>query len=216
MKRFLSIFFALVLFSTLIPFHAFAAETDTAEYNRVIDLACEVFPEYICEITNTSFLNLGNSRSSAPSIVHSETRIHGEDTIVTYSMMSDGAVILGILEPTDSLVITNSSGVSGATTYIATLTLALTSYQGVFKAENVMFTVAGQLPDLINSPGTLSGSNLCSYSIHSSSYVEDSSPASVKYQVCFYRGDFAGAYQHIQFYYTLYVGGNTWWTTVTQ
>ena len=216
MKRLLSIFLALILIIALVPIHTFAAEAENAEYNRVIDLACEVFPEYKNEITDTSCLSTVYARSSEPSIVYTETRLYDEDTFVTYSKLSNGAVVLSVLDPTDSMVITNSEGDSRVTTYTATLTLALTVYQGIFKAQNVMFTIASETRDVINSPGTISATNACRKEIYSSSYTESSVPARVTYRVCFDRADVAGGYQHVQFYYTLYVGGNRWWTTVTQ
>lgn len=216
MKRVLSVSLVLLFILSSVPFHVLATEADATEYSRIIDLACEVFPEYVNQITDSSRRSSVCSRTASPIIVFSETRPYNNDTFVTYSQTSDGAVILSSIEATDSMEITNSAGGSGGTTYTATLTLAYTIYGGLFKATNVMFTIASQRPDIINSSGTLSGSNLCDQTgVAQSSYTETSSEAFVRYRVCFVRPDAVGRYQHMQFYYTLYVGGNAWRTTVT-
>ena len=78
-----------------------------------------------------------------------------------------------------------------------------------------MFTIASQSPDIINSSGTLSATNAYTYRVAASSYTEGANPAYVRYYVCFYRADVYEDYQYVDFNYTLYVGGNTWWTNVS-
>lgn len=132
MKKLISICLALVMLLTAFPLNAFAAENTESEYDQLMALACEVFPEYASTITAAYSDSLSRARSSADySVVHSETRNVSDNESMTLALLASGDVFLidnqttttSISIPSQSTTDISNVGVNGTATFKFTSTL---------------------------------------------------------------------------------------------
>ena len=157
MKRCFCFLFTIILLFTIIPLNAFAYGA-TPEYNELIELACEIFPEYETEIrAESNSHNVRTTSADADEIVYRETRSISDNESLGITVMSSGDIILlknslvqAVLTGTtsNSTDITNI-GVSGT----ASFTIA---YNGrIFKLSNVQYTIYYYSSDYFTNYGTV-------------------------------------------------------------
>lgn len=160
MKRCLSIFLSLLLMLTMFPVTANATENSTTECEELIDLACQIFPEYVSKIKNHEISTYALPRNiEQPEIVFSETRAVSEDENIIYTEYSDGAVLLTDLQFNKEVTYVDRQTGAGAT--VVTVNIKATCNQvsdQYFKLSNVVYTLNGAGYDSIDNPGTASTS----------------------------------------------------------
>lgn len=154
MKRTLSILLAALLLVTMLPLSV-GAEEATSERERLMALACEVFPEYADVIAADQAPAENRLRSiEKPTVVFTETRKVSNDEYITYTELSNGIVTLVDLatDPTLTYVSEHMTGTS--TSYTATLTGTAPGSMQTFKATGVRFTIYNSSYDRVISTGT--------------------------------------------------------------
>ena len=126
MKKLISLCLALVMLLTVFPVNAFAAENTNSEYDQLMELACEVFPEYASTINAANSSSRNHTRSSADySVVHCETRDVSDTESLTLALLSSGDVFLinratdlvNISIPSQNTTDITTVGVSGTATF---------------------------------------------------------------------------------------------------
>lgn len=218
MKRMMAFILSFVIIVCHYPLNVSASENTLTEYEKMISLACEVFPEYRTEFIEPSLLTNCNQRGiSTCEVIYSETRQYDDSAFLTYTKFSDGLVVLASGDPTDTKTITSYGSGSGGTTYTMTLKLVCPGYNGYFLLENVSFTTASGSYDVIHNCGSAAGSTVYSYSFSGSNMSESTtSDAYVRYSITFY-SDLPGMnsyYRYRAITYTFYVGNNSYWSVI--
>lgn len=212
MKKCLSLVLAMMLIVSMLPFKAYAMD----DARELKSMALELFPEYAeyIAIDPSAVIQSTYSRGT-PEVVVCETRNYDENTSITYTQLSDGVVVLSSEEVSPVITDNSSSGGSGGTSYNVTLTATCTISDQVFKAKNIVYTVASQGYDLINSSGSLTSSTTYYAGLSSANYSETSStnPAYLKFKVTYYVPYDASPYSYYECYIRFYVGNNTRWTS---
>lgn len=161
MKRFLSILVAVVMLLTTVPFAAMAATDEADEHDRLIALACEVFPEYASDIRNENASIDTYSYSNEPdSIVYQYTRPVSDTETLTIAKTARGQVV--VVEADDPMRLTytldpvnSSSGITGTVSF----TITSTQGSGTFKLSNIGFRIFYNSNDYFTSYGTESVSH---------------------------------------------------------
>ena len=161
MKRFLSILVAVVMLLTTVPFAAMAATDEADEHDRLIALACEVFPEYASDIRNENASIDTYSYSNEPdSIVYQYTRPVSDTETLTIAKTARGQVV--VVEADDPMRLTytlapvnSSSGITGTVSF----TITSTQGSGTFKLSNIGFKIFYNSSDYFTSYGTVSIDN---------------------------------------------------------
>lgn len=146
MKKLISICLALVILLTVFPMNAFAKENTDTEYDQLIELACEVFPEYASTINAANSNSYSRARSSADySVVHCETRSVSDQENLTLAQLASGDIFLiygnsnlDISIPNQSTTDISNVGVSGTATFKFVSTLDSSC---VATLSNVGFTL---------------------------------------------------------------------------
>lgn len=88
MKKLISVCLSLVILFTLFPINGFAAENTQSEYDQLIALACDVFPEYATAIHNSVNTPYINSRSIGnPTVISQETRRLSDTEALTVALL---------------------------------------------------------------------------------------------------------------------------------
>lgn len=164
MKKSLAVLFAAILFLTMIPVSVSAAETDLSEYNELINLACEAFPEYASAIRE----NDRNSRStlysvSSNEVVFSDTRSISDSVKIGITQFSSGDIfVTKYVASGYEIDITNPEtgdisnvGVHGS----ADFTVALSGFYKTFELSDVSFTIYYNASDYFTDTGTPTPSN---------------------------------------------------------
>lgn len=145
MKKFLSMFLAAMLILTMIPMGAMAAEEDTSEYDELIALACEVFPEHADAIRGGASTTYARSNTSeSAEILFSETRSINENESIGITTYASGVTIV-VHSDSSTFTVTNTDSSYGAdgTDLVgyASFTVAASNVSGYFKLSNVGFKV---------------------------------------------------------------------------
>lgn len=185
MKKLLSMCLDAILLVTLFPVHALAVEY--SEDDDLIELACEVFPEYEASIRGEIFPKNENSRSSNREVIISESRQVSENQTLYYTEYSDGVALVASsgFTPTET-IINNDTGAS-ATTITSKLVVKCTWSNQEFICNNVKYVTVSSQPDYIISTGNLSDSDTNdAYVKENTKYKENSSgPARIDYYAQF-------------------------------
>lgn len=168
MKRFLSISLALILIVTSVPIAAFAAEPENTEYDEMMELASNVFPEYASLISGSENIPATFSLNTEEEyIVDNETRHISDTESVTLSITRSGDVIVINNMNTSTLDLTyfdnatnsiGSVGVTGKTSFrVAWKSNYGLSYELYFKLTDVEYTIYYTGSDYFTNLGTPSG-----------------------------------------------------------
>ena len=215
MKRFLCILLSLLLIATTIPYNVLAAENNTSERDELIELACEVFPEYASKIRNPNTSTYALSRSSSSSeLVTNETRAISDSEYLIYTEYSDGFTLLTDVDFDSELTVTDrvlASSYSQVTLRIkATCTYDSSDY---FVLSGVVCTLNKTAYDTIDDTGTYTCYGDCSVSAAYTPILSESASidAQISYRLNFVCGP--TSYYTQNSLLTLTVGDNT--TTVT-
>lgn len=119
MKKILSFVMAIVLMiPSFLSLQASAAEPELSDYNQLITLAKETFPEYAKKLdgNRSTCSKEPQSKTSEISPVVQKTRAAGRNTIMTYTEYNNGLVTLGaarFVKNTDLIV----EGIEGHSVY---------------------------------------------------------------------------------------------------
>lgn len=192
MKRFLSIFLALVMLLAVMPVSTYAAETK-AERDILLEKACAAFPEYASKIAADNAPIATYSAQQERTVVFSETRELAGNELISYTEYSDGLALLSSVTPNRSVTY-NSTTTTGARTKVdITVKATCSGVNSYFKASNVKYTIEQYGTDCITSIGTpkaYPSSNTsydnCQYHSYSlNSYETSSSNAYVAYSLSF-------------------------------
>lgn len=158
MKRILSFLFAVMIIFSIYPVNATAAESSLSGYEELINLACDVFPEYALAIQGGNANNSDYSRSSNQ-IILEETREISETQSLSISMLSNGEVIvlrnnssgqLDLTVPDSSSTDILTVGVSGC----ATFEVASSQWHYYFMLSDVKYTIYYTGSDYFMNYGT--------------------------------------------------------------
>lgn len=152
-RRLLSVLLALVMLLTTAPTVFATNEADVQQ--ELIDLACEVFPEYTNKILNQRILPSSGMRSSDMELVCSETRKVSDLQTVLYSEYSNGAILLTDItaDPPNVTYVDIVNG-SSSTVYTVNIRATCTGGYGSFTANNIKFSLISSAYDRIDSKGT--------------------------------------------------------------
>lgn len=169
MKRVLSILLAAVLLLTMMPFAAFADESEASVHDELIAQACEVFPEY-AEIIRGSgeMISPFVTYSTGNVVVYSETRSISDNHSMTISQYSDGAVAISDLSGfTSTLTDFDSVGYTTRDVITASFKVTMSGASGYFCLNNFKCSIFHSDYDRIDSVGTIS----CSGATYNSSAI---------------------------------------------
>ena len=192
MKKFLSIFLALVMLLAFMPVSTYADEAKT-ERDILLEKACAAFPEYASKIAADNAPIATYSAQQERTVVFSETRALSGNELVSYTEYSDGLALLASVTPNRSVTY-NSTTTSGARAKVdITVRATCSGVNSYFTASNVKYTIEQYGDDYITSVGTpvahpssTPSSDNCQYiSYRLNSYETDSSKAYVAYSLSF-------------------------------
>lgn len=207
MKRFLCILLSLLLVATAIPYNVLAAETNTSERDELIELACEVFPEYEDTIRGNITTTYNRSRANR-SVLFNETRKISETQSLTYSQLSDGTAILSSSDYSFNYL-TSDTDIESETNVIKVtlnVTVTCTASDGVFILSNVKYTTYKNTYDSITSKGSPSTNQFCMYDSHSYRYDETSTQSAfIYYRITFQLSEGSSMADGVQAGFTLSV-----------
>lgn len=160
MKKIISLFVSFIMLLTLFPFSALAVEDSNSSYEALINLACEVFPEYESAIRGE---NINTYARSAPAgndkVVHRESRAISDTETMSIAMYASGNVIvlrnnntstISLTSPSSSTNDISTIGVAGT----ASFEVASNQYGYFFKLSDVAYTIYYSGSDYFSSYGT--------------------------------------------------------------
>lgn len=192
MKKFLSIFLALVMLLAVMPVSTYADEAKT-ERDILLEKACAAFPEYASKIAADNAPIATYSAPQERTVVFSETRELSGKELISYTEYSDGLLLLADVVPKRSVTY-NSTTTTGARTKVdITVKATCSGVNSYFKASNVKYTIEQYGTDCITSVGTPTvhpssspNSDNCQYlGYNLNSYETGSSNAFVAYSLSF-------------------------------
>lgn len=140
-KVFAMVLAILILFGTL-PFNAAACEEDLKQ-EKLIDLACEVFPEYEEYFTNPPDTSMARSNTGIGEVVSTKTRNISDTESMTATLYSTGYVVVGYVYE-DYKVAVSDSGSQVGSDFIGSVSFTVTTNkkgQGTFNLNSVGFII---------------------------------------------------------------------------
>lgn len=164
MKKYLCTVLAAIMIFTLFPLNGFAAENTPSEYDEVIALACEVFPEYASAIRGECINTNSRTRSSTnDEVVFHETRSISDTESISLSQLASGNVIV-IKNTTDYMSIETTSsttdilnvGVAGTASFTVIMSFWPNEF---FKLSNVSFNIYYYSDSYFTNTGTATTSS---------------------------------------------------------
>lgn len=171
MRKLLSIFMTTLILMTM-PLNAFAAEDNsTYTHEELIQLACDVFPEYTSQICAEKSSTYALPRSSGDEeIIFTETRDVSDTETVSISVLSSGNVIIVSAVSGFNIQKQNASASTVGPDIIGSTTFNVTSSvgQGSFYLKNVGFIITQSGSGNFTSTGTPSATTGAYYNKHSS------------------------------------------------
>lgn len=215
MKKILSITLSVIFLISIFPLSVFANEQEVPTHDEIINMACEVFPEYTEIITNQNIPSTTYARTQQErQIVKSITREASEDTMMNYTEYSDGVAILSSYTCPASKKTVNHTTIDGGYITTVNITVTCTISDGVFYLTNLEYKTLESGYDSIVDIGTPSSNSDCQYSFHSKQLTENaSSNAFVKYLPYFLVDGYTSWYYSVDTFVTFTVGDNTAWLT---
>lgn len=201
MKRFLSIFLALVMLLAVMPLSTYAAENKTGR-DILLEKACAAFPEYASKIAADTAPISTYSFQQERVVVFSETRELSDNELVSYTEYSDGLILLSDVTPNSSVKYNSTTDVGTQIKVDITVTATCSGVNSYFKASNVKFTIEEYGYDHIDSigsprayPSSYTSYDNCQYDSYSlNSYETASAKASVGYSLFFRFGSYQTAF----------------------
>lgn len=210
MKKFLSFLTSVLLALAVFPLHSFALTEPVSEYDEMLTIACEAFPEYASKIQEKCLDSSGRSASNSQSVGLNainvyETRQLDANTQVAYQEDLEGNVfiILASSDPTysPSYTITDSATGTGYSYREITIEVSAVGHSQVFRVDKVQFTYVQGGSCEIGNTGTFENATTKNCTVYSEKLTgNNSSPAYVNY-----RTDFVGLRQTLDAIITLNV-----------
>lgn len=161
MRKLISVVMATLILFTM-PLNAFAAEDhSTYTHEELIQLGCDVFPEYADKILHSNCNGSSISTfSNRKELLFEETRKVSEDVVLTYTEYSNNMVFLTSATYYSNKIDHTMEWVSG-TLYRYNVGLQATSNSSsdVFLASNITFQESNETHATITSRGELSDSS---------------------------------------------------------
>lgn len=170
-KRLFSVCLAVLILLGTLPFSAAAAEGGL-DQEELIELACEVFPEYEEYLKNPpASVSTRSGNSDIGEVVSSETRSISDSESMTATLYSTGYVVVGYVYDYFEVSISDS-GSQVASDFIgsASFTVATNAKGlGEFSLRNVSFIIHQNNTGYFTSYGAPSPNELVTYSTVSNS-----------------------------------------------
>lgn len=167
MKRTIALLLSIIITLASFPTYVSATEIKNYEDDPILDLACEVFPEYAdkirCQNTDKSAYPNIATASKSRELVANETRAASDNEYITYTEYSDGIILLTDYTYGKEVTITEESSNSLGlmrTMDIYTYCIAV-SHLGNITFKNIKYTILDNDFDIIRSTGTTSGVYQC-------------------------------------------------------
>lgn len=155
MKKLISICLSLVMLFLLFPIDAFAAENTQSEYDQLIALACEVFPEYASAIRCENICTYTMPRSSNPmEVIYRETREISDTESMSIALLSGGNAIVIYNNFATTTYTSNTSDI-GSVGVSGTASFKVSMNNAYFKLNNVEFTIYETGGDYFTDFGTV-------------------------------------------------------------
>lgn len=157
MKKYISIFLCAILLLGALPFQALATE-NTSEHDKVIALACEAFPEYADILRNPPIATRSRSAGEADDkVVYRGTRDISDNHNVSIAVYQSGYAVVTEASIFD-VTVTDSQGSMSGSNYVgsASYVVTYTDGGGVFKLEDVKYTIRNGKSGIFTSYGTYS------------------------------------------------------------
>ena len=157
MKRVLSILLAAVLLLTMMPFAAFADESEASERDRLLAQACEVFPEYASMIRGEYVAPQNLPQDGSNEKLFEEHRDISDTTTMSIVGYMSGDVYVVAQKMGDYELTYSTSNVSSSVTGgrgFVTFNATCTNSSGLFKLKDVQFQILYNASDYFMSYGT--------------------------------------------------------------
>lgn len=164
MKKAISILLCFVLTLSVFPVPSHAVETTETEYDRIISLACSLFPEYTSYLLNKNpRINSSTYTLANDEIIYSETKHISDSESLSLSVYASGNTILinaissyvELTCPSSSVNDIGSVGVSGT----ATFNVVVPPFYEYFTLSGVAFTIYYTGSDYFSNTGSYRMSN---------------------------------------------------------
>ena len=157
MKRVLSILLAAVLLLTMMPFAAFADESEASERDRLLAQACEVFPEYASMIRGEYVAPQNLPQDGGNEKLFEEHRDISETTSMSIVGYKSGDVYVTEQTTSGFEITYSTSNVSSSVTGVrgfVTFNATCTNSSGLFKLKDVQIQILYNASDYFMSYGT--------------------------------------------------------------
>lgn len=151
-RRLLAIILTLAMLLSTAPAVFAANESDV--HQELVDLACEIFPEYENKILYQKVVPPSVMRSSEVTLVHSESRSVSDSQTLQYSEYSNGLILLTDAAKGETEVTYIDITGNTKTTYTMDITATCSQTQGAFVWNNIRFTTFTNAYDQIDSIGS--------------------------------------------------------------
>lgn len=172
----------MILLSTF-PIETAAVDSVNAERKELLNLACQLFPEYVASIRGKAEAVYSRSQTHVAEIVFCETRSVSEHEKITYAQFSNGRGIIvdesataASLDETDSSETTFGGGKTGTLSYKITPTDER-YFSGIFYLDDFKYRLISATYDCITDDGTpsVNDSIYCVFNQSTTVYQETAS-----------------------------------------
>ena len=170
MKRTFAIIHALAMLLTTAALPVHAIDTYSKERNEIIELACEVFPEYVSAILWQNPTSSTYSRSAQDfNIVHREVREVSDTESLGIALLSSGNAVVTYTQYATDIEYSVSSEDIGSVGFAGTATFKVISNNLYFHLSNVKFTIYEYSGDYFTDYGAVTASNFHDYELENAS-----------------------------------------------
>ena len=209
MKKIIVAFLAVLLLTSSLYITVCANSAQNITRDKLIQEACEIFPEYSSKIHGVGIRNYTRSTVGERCVIHSETRQFKENEQISYVEYSDGLVMIARSAYTPVLHPLYSSSTTGGTDYTTYITATMSYSDEVFQASSVKYTIYDSQYDKITSAGDLCDCTTAQCSFGSCQYTENAhSSAYASYLATFTPSPAYSNYLPFEGTITLTVGNN--------
>lgn len=153
MKRFLFIFLALVMLSTIVPISTHASE-NTSERVDILNKASAVFPEYASKITLDAKPDSTKCSAEQRELVISETRKVSPKEYMVFTEYSDGLWLLDEITVNKEITYNSTNEIGTEIQIDITVKATCSGANSYFMAQNVKYTIDKYGFDHIDSIGS--------------------------------------------------------------
>lgn len=155
MKKLFSVFLSVFILLGTLPFSA-AAYEGNLEQEELLELACEVFPEYEEYLNNPPASSLARSNTGIGEVVSSKTRSISDTESMTATLYSTGYVVVGYVSDYFKVAVSDSGSQVGSD-FFGSASFTVTTNgkgQGKFNLNNVGFVIHQNATGYFTSYGT--------------------------------------------------------------